>query len=75
MWYSLIFINRRASLLGFFIGHARGGTLLYIRPNGSISDAVRLMSAADLYDALDDILLGSDAADLVIQRLPSLAPA
>jgi hypothetical protein len=48
----------------------RGGTLLYVQADGSISDAVRLMSAAELYDALDEILLGSDDADIVIQRLP-----
>jgi hypothetical protein len=75
MWYSLVLIDRRASLLGFFVGHARGGTLLYVEPDGSISDAVRLMSAADLYDSIDEILLGRDEADIVIQRLPSLAPA
>jgi hypothetical protein len=28
------------------------------------------MSAADLYDALDEILRGSDDADIVIQWLP-----
>jgi hypothetical protein len=28
MWYSFTLVNHRASLLGFFIGHARGGTLL-----------------------------------------------
>jgi hypothetical protein len=32
------------------------------------------MWAADVYDALDEILCGSDDADIVIQRLPSLAP-
>jgi hypothetical protein len=61
--------------LGFFIGHARGGTLLFIEPDGSIFSALRLMSIADLYDSLDEILLDSDYADIVIQRLPSLAPA
>jgi hypothetical protein len=30
---------------------------------------VRLMSPADLCDALDEILLSSDDADIVIQRL------
>jgi hypothetical protein len=32
------------------------------------------MSSADLDDALDEILLGGDDAEIVIQRLPSLAP-
>jgi hypothetical protein len=50
-------------------GHARGGTLLYVEPDGEISGAVRLMSVADLYDAWDEILRGSDA-DIVIQPLP-----
>jgi hypothetical protein len=57
------------------VGHACGGTLLYVQPDGEISGAVRLMSVADLYDSLDEILLGSDEADIVIQRLPLLAPA
>jgi hypothetical protein len=53
-----------------FIGHTRGGPLLYLGPDGSVSDAVCLTSSADLYDALDEILLGSGDADIVIQRLP-----
>jgi hypothetical protein len=52
--------------MGLFVGHTRGGTLLYVQPDGSIADAVRLMSCSDLYDALDEILLGSDEADIVI---------
>jgi hypothetical protein len=52
---------------------ARGGTLLYIESDGSILGADRLMFPADLYDALDEILLGSDDADIVIQRLPEPA--
>jgi hypothetical protein len=45
-----------------------------MEPNGSVFSAIRLMSSADLDDALDEILLGSDD-DIIIQRLPSLAPA
>jgi hypothetical protein len=63
-------LESSASLLGFFVSHPRGGTLLYLQPDGSVSDAVRLMSAADLYDSIDEILLGSNDADIVIQRLP-----
>jgi hypothetical protein len=51
----------------------RGGTLLYLEPDGSVSATVRLMFSADLYDALDEILLGCDDADIVIQRLPVTA--
>jgi hypothetical protein len=54
--------------------HARGGTRL-MEPNGSVFSAIRLMSSADLDDALDEILLGGDDAEIVTQRLPSLAPA
>jgi hypothetical protein len=44
--------------------------LLYVEADGSISDAVRFMSIPDLYHSIDEILLGSDEADIVIQRLP-----
>jgi hypothetical protein len=57
-------------MMAVFFGHARGGTLLYVQPDGSVSDAVRFMSCADLYDSIDEILLGRDDADIVIQRLP-----
>jgi hypothetical protein len=70
MWYSTVLVNPRASVLGFFIGHARGGTLLYLEADGSISDAGRFMSIPDLYDSIDEILLGRDDADIMIQRLP-----
>jgi hypothetical protein len=71
MWYSLAFFDPDDDMMAVFFGHASGG----MQPDGSISDAVRLMSSADLYDSLDEILLGSDEADIVIQRLPSLAAA
>jgi hypothetical protein len=45
-----------------------------MEPDVSVFGAVRLMSSADLDDALDEILLGSDD-EIIIQRLPSLAPA
>jgi hypothetical protein len=38
-------------MMAVFFGHARGGTLLYMQPDGSDSGAVRLMSSADLDDA------------------------
>jgi hypothetical protein len=46
-----------------------------MEPNGSVFTAVRLISSADLDDALDEILVGGDDVDIVTQRLPSLAPA
>jgi hypothetical protein len=69
MWYSLVLVDRRASLLGFFIGHNRGARCSTWSLMALNLDAVRLMSTADFYDAWDEILLGSDGADIVIQRL------
>jgi hypothetical protein len=37
-------------MMAVFFSHACGGTLLYMQPDGSVSDAVPFMSSADLYD-------------------------
>jgi hypothetical protein len=69
MWYSLTFFDPDDDMMAVFFGNASRGALPYVDSDGSVSGAFRLMSPADLCDALDEILLSSDDADIVIQRL------